>query len=133
MSHTDHCSVESQVIEGQKIDKGIFHIKEKIKDDPKMQFRVDERGVLWFQNRLVVPKNRELKNLIMDEAHLSNLSIHPGSSKMYQDLRPHFWSTKMMKEIAAYVARCDTCCRVKALHLKLAGCCNHYQFQHGNG
>jgi hypothetical protein len=57
----------------------------------------------------------------MDEAHLSKLSIHPGSSKMYQDLRPHFWWTKMKKEIAAYVARCDTCCRVKAIHMRPAG------------
>jgi hypothetical protein len=32
------CSLENQVIEGQKTDKGIFHIKEKIKDDPKTQF-----------------------------------------------------------------------------------------------
>jgi len=42
------CSLKSQVIEGQKTDKGISHIKEKIKDDPKTQFRVDEKGVLWF-------------------------------------------------------------------------------------
>jgi len=115
------CSLESQVIEGQKADKGIFYIKEKIKDDAKTQFRVDEKGVLWFQHRLVVSKNRELKNRIMDEAHLSKLSIHPGSSKMYQDLKSHFWWTKMKKEIAAYVARCDTCCRVKAIHMKPAG------------
>jgi hypothetical protein len=82
---------------------------------------VDERGVLWFQQRLVVPKNRELKNRIMDEVHLLKLSIHPGSSKMYQDPKSHFWWTKMKKEIAAYVARCDTCCRVKAIHMKPAG------------
>ena len=62
-----------------------------------------------------------IKNRIMDEAHLSKLSIHPGSSKMYQDLRSHFWWTTMKKEIAAYVARCDTCCRVKAIHMKPAG------------
>ena len=115
------CSLESQIIEGQKTDKGIFDINEKIKYDPKTKFRVDEKAVLWFQHRLVVPKNRELKNRIMEEAHLSKLSIHPGSSKMYQDLRSHFWWTKMKKEIAAYVARCDTCCRVKATHMKPAG------------
>jgi len=57
----------------------------------------------------------------MYEAHLSKLSIHPGSSKMYQDLKSHFWWTKMKKEIASYVARCNTCCRVKAIHMKLAG------------
>ena len=76
---------------------------------------------MWFDDRLVVPKDHELRNKILDEAHSSKLSIHPGSSKMYQDLKPHFWWTKMKKEIAAYVARCDTCCRVKAIHLKLAG------------
>ena len=97
MSHIAQCSLESQVIEGQKADKGISHIKEKIKDDPKARFRVDEKGVLGFQHRLVVPKSRELKNQIMDEAHLSELSIHPGSTKMYQDLKSHFWWTKMKK------------------------------------
>jgi len=33
-----YSSPESQVIESQKTDKGIFHIKEKINDDPKTQF-----------------------------------------------------------------------------------------------
>ena len=69
----------------------------------------------------MVPKDHELRNQILEEAHSSKLSIHPGSSKMYQDLKTHFWRTKMKKEIAAYVARCDTSSRVKADHLKPAG------------
>jgi hypothetical protein len=92
-----------------------------MKKEPTKHFRVDEQGVLWFKDRLIVPKDRELKNQLMDEAHHSKLSIHPGSSKMYQELRPHYWWTKMKKEIVAYVARCDTCCRVKALHMRPAG------------
>jgi hypothetical protein len=56
----------------------------------------------------------------MDEAYHSKLSFHPGSSKIYQELRPRYWWTKMKKEIVAYVARCDTCCRVKALHMRPA-------------
>jgi len=76
---------------------------------------------MWFNDRLVVPKDRELRNQLMDEAHLSKLSIHPRSSKMYQELRPRFLWTKMKKQIAAYVARCDTFCRVKAIHMKPAG------------
>ena len=69
----------------------------------------------------MVPKDRELRNQILDEAHSSKLSIQIGSSKMYQDLKTHFWWTKMKKEITAYVARCDNYSRVKADHLKPAG------------
>jgi hypothetical protein len=47
--------------------------------------------------------------------------IHPGSTKMYQDLRQHFWWTRMKREIAKYVSECDTCQRVKASHLKASG------------
>jgi hypothetical protein len=54
----------------------------------------------------------------MAEAHSFKFSIHPSSSKMYQDLKPYFWWTKMMKEITSYVARCDNCCRVKAIDIK---------------
>jgi hypothetical protein len=114
------CSLESKIIEGQKTNKGILHIKEKIKEEPSKHFRVGEQDVLWFDDRLVVPKDQELKNKLMDEAHLSKLSIHPGNSKMYQELRPRYWWTKMKKEIATYVARCDTCCRVKAIHMRPA-------------
>ena len=73
------------------------------------------------EDRLVVPKDHGLRNQILDEAHSSKLSIHSGSSKIYQDLKTHFWWIKMKKEIAAYVARCDNCSRVKTVHLKSTG------------
>ena len=56
-----------------------------------------------------------------DEAHLSKFSIHPGSTKMYQDLKQNFWWTRMKIEIAKHVSECDACQRVKASHLKVAG------------
>jgi len=58
---------------------------------------------------MVVPKVPELHQQILDEAHLSRFSIHPGSNKMYHDLKQRFWWTKMKKEIAQYVVKCDTC------------------------
>jgi hypothetical protein len=45
---------------------------------------VDDEGILWFDDRLVVPKDRELREEILTEAHSSPLSIHPGSSKNVQ-------------------------------------------------
>jgi hypothetical protein len=98
---------------------GVFHIKRKMKEQEIKHFRIDEKGVLWFKDRLVVLKDRELRNQILYEAHSSKLSIHPGSSKMYQDLKARFLWTKMKKEIAVYVARCDNYCSVKAVHLNL--------------
>jgi hypothetical protein len=58
---------------------------------------------------------------IFDEAHLSKFSMHPESNKMYHDLRSLYWWTKMKREIAKYMSDCDTCQRVKASHLKVAG------------
>ena len=77
--------------------------------------------MLWFKNRLVVPKVPELRQSILEEAHASRLSIHPGSNKMYHDLKQRFWWTKMKIEIARYIAKCDTCQKVKAIHLRSAG------------
>ena len=69
----------------------------------------------------MVPKDFELRKKILDEAHNSRLSIHPGSNKMYQDLKQRLWWTRMKREIATYVSECDICRRVKAIHLRPAG------------
>jgi hypothetical protein len=69
----------------------------------------------------VVPKDAKVRQQILDEAHLSRYSIHPGCTKMYRDLKQHYWWTKMKIEIAHCVARCDTYRRVKAVHMKTAG------------
>jgi hypothetical protein len=84
-------------------------------------FRQDGKGILWFESRLVVPKNKDLKKKILDEAHLSKFSMHPGSTKMYHDLKPLYWWTRMKRQISQYVSECDTCQRIKASHLKSAG------------
>jgi hypothetical protein len=77
--------------------------------------------VIWFGKRLVVPVDPEIKRVILDEAHMSKFSIHPGSTKMYQELKQNFWWSNMKVDIAKYVADCDTCHRTKASHLKSAG------------
>ncbi|WVZ63515.1 hypothetical protein U9M48_013140 [Paspalum notatum var. saurae] len=73
---------------------------------------------LWFKNRLVVPKDMELRKKILNEDHTSMFTMHPGSNKMYQDLKQKLWWTRMKREIAKYVSKCDVCQRVKADHLK---------------
>jgi hypothetical protein len=96
------------------------HIHEKIEAGKANCFRKDDQGIIWFNDRIVVPKDAEVRQQILDEARLSRYFIHPRSTKIYQDLKQHCWWTKMKMEIARYVARCDTCRCVKAVHMKTA-------------
>jgi hypothetical protein len=100
---------------------GMKYIHEKMEAGKANCFRRNDQGVVWFNNRIVVPKNDEIRQQILDEGHLSRYSIHLGSTKMYHDLKQHYWWTKMKIEIARYVARCDTCRCVKAIHMKTVG------------
>jgi hypothetical protein len=77
--------------------------------------------LIWFGKRLVVPVDLEIRKTIFEEAHMSKFSIHPGSTKMYQDLKQNFWWSNMKVDIAKYVVECDTCHQMKASHLKSAG------------
>jgi hypothetical protein len=113
--------IQQRIIDAQRVDKGMKYTHEKMEAGKATCFRKDDQGVLWFEDRIVVPKDAELLQQILDEAHLSRYSIHPGSTKMYQDLKQHYWWTNMKIEIARYVAKCDTCRRVKAVHMKTAG------------
>ncbi|WVZ64101.1 hypothetical protein U9M48_013670 [Paspalum notatum var. saurae] len=97
-------TIKDQIIAAQKQDKGMSHIRDEINDKKKACFKLDEEGVLWFKNRLVVPKDMEPRKKILDEAHTSMFTLHPGSNKMYQDLKQKFWWTRMKREIAKYVS-----------------------------
>jgi hypothetical protein len=78
-----------EIIVVQKNDEDMGHIKGRMQEgDPKVAcFYEDAEGTLWFKERLIVLKREALKKKILDEAHTSRYSIHPGSTKMYHDLR----------------------------------------------
>jgi hypothetical protein len=115
-------TLQEQIVKAQIEDKGVQVIKEMIKQKAEKYkcFCQDNKGILWFGDRLVVPKDPELRKKILDKAHLSKFSMHPGSNKMYHDLRSLYWWTRMKREIAKYISECDTCQRIKASHLKAA-------------
>ncbi|WVZ89166.1 hypothetical protein U9M48_035603 [Paspalum notatum var. saurae] len=78
-------TIKDQIIAAQKQDKSMAHIREGIDEKKKACFTLDDHGVLWFKNRLVVPKDMELRKKILDEAHTFMFTMHPDSNKMYQD------------------------------------------------
>jgi hypothetical protein len=95
--------LHDQIKEAQKNNKGMAQIHALMKEGKAQCFSCDDLGVLFFGKRIVVPKDHNLRRLILDEAHNSQFSIHPGSTKMFQDLKQRFWWTRMKREIARYV------------------------------
>ncbi|GJZ20881.1 putative reverse transcriptase domain-containing protein, partial [Tanacetum coccineum] len=85
----------------------------------KLEPRADE--TLCLRNRSWIPCYCDLRALIMHELHKSKYSIHPGSDKMYQDLKKLYWWPNMKAEISTYVSKCLTCANVKAECQKPAG------------
>jgi hypothetical protein len=100
-------SLLQEIRRGQLEDENVQEIKRNIKDD---------EGVLWCKGRICVPNIKELKDKILREAHESAYSIHPGGNKMYHDLKATYWWYGMKRDVAEYVALCNTCQRVKADH-----------------
>jgi hypothetical protein len=84
--------LRDEIIGAYKNDEGLAHLRRRLSQgDPKVNcFYEDAEETLWFKDRLVVPKQAVLKKKILDKAHMSRYSIHPGSTKMYHDLRQQF-------------------------------------------
>ena len=80
-----------RIREAQKADKEIAAIKEKQSKGKAKGFREDEHDTLWFEDCVYVPNDPEIRKLILQEAHDSSYSIHPGNTKMYLDLKDIFW------------------------------------------
>ncbi|GAU42639.1 hypothetical protein TSUD_398440 [Trifolium subterraneum] len=87
----------------------------------KPEFTVADDGVIRFGSRICVPNDANLKRSILEEAHKSGFSVHPGSTKMYHDLKKNYWWPNMKTEIAEFVSRCIVCQQVKIEHQKPAG------------
>jgi hypothetical protein len=78
-------------------------------------------GAILFEGRICVPSDPEHRRLILEEAHKSSFSIHPGATKMYQDLKREYWWPGMKTDIAEFIARCIVCQQVKIEHQRPAG------------
>jgi len=90
--------------------EGMVHYANVLLDDP--------RGLKVFKNRLWIPNIGGLRLKILDEAHKSKLSIHPGTSKMYYDVRADYWWPGLKRDIGRYIQECLICLQVKTEHQK---------------
>ncbi|WVZ97180.1 LOW QUALITY PROTEIN: hypothetical protein U9M48_042735 [Paspalum notatum var. saurae] len=114
-------TLEQEIREHQKHDEKLQEIHVVLKIGKAPHFREYEWGTLWYKNRICVPNVNSIRKLILSEAHDTAYSIHPGSTKMYYDLKERFWWYGMKRAVVKYIAICDTCQRVKAEHRRPAG------------
>jgi hypothetical protein len=114
-------TLEQDIQKGQLEDAKIQQIKEQINEDKAPGFNVDDQGTLWYKKCLCVSEAKEIRELILREAHDSTYSIHPRSTKMYHDLKSKYWWYGMKRVVAEYVALCNNCQRVKAEHQRPVG------------
>ncbi|RLM79741.1 gag-pol [Panicum miliaceum] len=114
-------TLEQEIRKGQLTDAKIKEIKTQIGLGKTKDFTEDEQGTVWFRKRICVPEIDHLRELILKEAHDSAYSIHPGRTKMYQDLKERYWWYGLKRDVATHVALCDVCQRVKAEHQRPAG------------
>jgi hypothetical protein len=102
-------SLLEEIQRGQLEDEKIQEIKRNIKEEKSSGFSEDDEGVLWYKGTIYVPNVKELKDKVLREAHESAYSIHPGGNKIYHDLKITYWWYSMKRDVAEYVALCDTC------------------------
>jgi hypothetical protein len=104
------CDLRSIIIQAQEADD---ELQKRIRHP---EFSLASDGALFFKGRICVPDDPELKRLILEDAHKISFSIHPGATKMYQDLKREYWWPGMKSDIAEFVARCIVCQQIKIEH-----------------
>ncbi|GJX56568.1 putative reverse transcriptase domain-containing protein [Tanacetum coccineum] len=109
-------NIKSEDVGGMLIENAKF--PEAIRTE-KLEPRTD--GTLCLNGRSWLPCYDDLRTVIMHESHKSKYSIHPGSEKMYQDVKKLYWWPNMKADIATYVSKCLTCAKVKAEHQRQSG------------
>ena len=105
-----YSSLVAEVKEKQFSDPCLLQLKEGIHKHKTTAFEQGgDDGTLRYRGRLCVPDIDGLRDRIMSEAYNSRYSIHPGSTKIYHDLKDIYWWNDMKKNIADFVAKCPNC------------------------
>ncbi|KAL0546152.1 hypothetical protein IC582_016058 [Cucumis melo] len=114
-------TLRQRIIDAQRNDPYLVEKRGLAEAEQAVEFSISSDGGLLFERRLCVPSDSAIKTELLSEAHSSPFSMHPGSTKMYQDLKRVYWWRNMKREVAEFVSRCLVCQQVKAPRQKPAG------------
>ncbi|GJZ82378.1 putative reverse transcriptase domain-containing protein [Tanacetum coccineum] len=91
------------------------------KDIPKEKLKPRADGTLCLNGKSWLPCYGDLRSVIMHESYKSKYAVHPGSEKIYQDMKKLYWWPNIKADIATYVRKCLTCAKVKDEHQRPSG------------
>ena len=94
-----------EIKEKQQEDEFLLKMKAALQSSENVDFSLTKEGMLRYRNRVCVPESGELRESIMKEAHTTPYSLHPRSTKMYNDVKTMYWWSGMKKDIAEYVSK----------------------------
>ncbi|KAL0544114.1 hypothetical protein IC582_019225 [Cucumis melo] len=114
-------TLRQRIIDAQSNDPYLVEKRGLAEAGQAVEFSLSSDGGLLFERRLCVPSDSAVKTELLSEAHSSPFSMHPGSTKMYQDLKRVYWWRNMKREVAEFVSKCLVCQQVKAPRQKPAG------------
>ena len=116
--------LKKMIIDAQKNDEEMQKKVQLVKNGDMIDFSIKEYGSLYFQNRLCVPTDNELKKKLLYEAHNTVFTMHLGGNKMHQDLKQYYWWRGIKRDVIEYVSKCLTCQQVKSKHQVPSGLLN---------
>ncbi|TYK23436.1 pol protein [Cucumis melo var. makuwa] len=106
-------TLRQRIIDAQSNDPYLVEKRGLAEAGQAVEFSISSNGGLLFERRLCVPSDSAVKTELLSEAHSSPFSMHPGSTKMYQDLKRVYWWRDMKREVAEFVSKCLVCQQVK--------------------
>ncbi|TYK14194.1 ty3-gypsy retrotransposon protein [Cucumis melo var. makuwa] len=111
---TVQSTLRQKIIDAQSHDPDLAEKRGLAEAGQAVEFSISSDGGLLFERRLCVPSDSAVKTELLSEAHSSPFSMHPDSTKMYQDLKRVYWWRNMKREVAEFVSKCLVCQQVKA-------------------
>ncbi|XP_072065771.1 uncharacterized protein [Arachis hypogaea] len=112
---------KSEIQRAQQDEQKFQQLFQPVGDKRREEFTKDDEGLWRYKGRICIPDVGSLRRDLLLEAHNSGFSIHPGSTKMYYDLKKMFWWPGMKGDVATVVSKCLTCQKVKIEHQKPLG------------
>ena len=113
-------TILERIKQSQNTDPYLTSLKTKIESGKEVAFQISSDGVIRYRNRLCVPDGT-IRKEILTEAHTTPYFVHPGITKMYRDLKMHYWLPGMKKDVIEFVEQCLICQQVKAEHKRPTG------------